>query len=146
MFPSGGIGSMRMCLALALSAVIAIPALAQPPRGGGRGMGGGPLMLLGNKSVQEELKITDEQKTKITEFATKANEGRPRFDPNGDMDEFRKSMRESMKNQTERTDNSSKETLTEERQKRLKQIGIHRPAFCRDLGVWAGRARIPSKP
>src|SRR4030095_2034320 len=114
---------MRMCLALALSAVIAIPALAQPPRGGGRGMGGGgALGLLNNKSVQEELKITDEQKTKITEFTTKANEGGPRFDPNGDMDEFRKSMTEFMKKQTESTEKFSKETLTEEQQKRLKQI------------------------
>lgn len=116
---------MRMCLALAISAVIAIPALAQPPRGGGRGMGGGgALGLLVNKSVQEELKITDEQKTKITEFATKANEGRPRFDPNGDMDEFRKSMQEFTKKQTEATEKFSKETLTEEQQKRLKQVQI----------------------
>src|SRR5262245_39711868 len=126
MFPSGGILSMRIGVAPALSAVIAIPALPQhPPRGGMRGMGGGGmLMLLGNKSVQEELKITDEQKTKITEFATKANEGRPRFDPNGDMDEFRKTMSEFVKKQTEATEKFSKETLTEEQQKRIKQISI----------------------
>lgn len=50
--------------------------LAQPPegkRGGGMrgGMGGqqGGVMLLNNKSVQDELHITDEQKEKIKTFA-----------------------------------------------------------------------------
>src|SRR5437899_591780 len=98
---------MRMCLAIALSAMIVVPALAQPPRGG-RGMGGGgTLMYLTNKSVQEELKVTDEQKTKITEYATKAREEMPKFDPNGDREEFAKAMKAF----GEKTDKFAKETL-----------------------------------
>jgi Spy/CpxP family protein refolding chaperone len=44
--------------------------LAQPP-GGGRGMmfGGGPAQLVNSKTVQKELKVTDEQATKLKEWA-----------------------------------------------------------------------------
>ena len=48
-----------------LIAVVASDSNAQRP-GGGIGFGGGGFGLLLNKGVQEELKITDEQKEKIT--------------------------------------------------------------------------------
>src|SRR5262249_36730829 len=121
MFSSGGIRSMRMCLALALSAVIAIPALAQPPRGGGFGGGGS---LLTNKSVQEELKVTEEQNTKIKEFTDKLRAEAPMRDPNADREEQAKKFQEYRKVSGEKTDKFVKETLTEEQQKRYKQIQI----------------------
>ena len=110
---------MRMCLALALSAVIALPALAQPPRGGGMG-GRGGAMLLTTQSVQEELKLTEEQTTKIKEFGDKARADMPKFDPNGDREEFQKAIKAMM----EKGDKFAKETLTADQSKRLKQITL----------------------
>jgi Spy/CpxP family protein refolding chaperone len=115
---------MRMCLALALSALLAIPAFAQPP-GGGRGMRGGG-SLLTNKSVQEELKITEEQATKIKEFTTEVNKDRPKFDPNGDVDEQRKAGQEFGKKVATATAKFAKETLTPDQQKRYTEISIQR--------------------
>jgi Spy/CpxP family protein refolding chaperone len=57
-----------------LLALLVATAQAQRPGrfGAGGGLGGG--LLLANKSVQEELKITDEQKTKIEEIAKESRE------------------------------------------------------------------------
>jgi hypothetical protein len=64
---------VRTMVAFGLVALLAGPALAQ---GQGRGfgmMGGGGLsMLIGNASVQTELKLDDQQKEKAKEFATTA--------------------------------------------------------------------------
>ncbi len=57
----------RMALACGVVALMAAPALAQQGRGG-RGFGGGAA-LLSNKSVQKELKATDEQAEKLNTFA-----------------------------------------------------------------------------
>ena len=54
----------RMTLALGAVALLSSSALAQ----GGRGMGGGA-QLLTNKSVQDELKVTEDQTSKLTTFA-----------------------------------------------------------------------------
>ena len=58
----------RASLTLALLAFVASPAMAQrqPPRGGG-GFGG--FALYTNKSVQEHLKVTDDQKKKLAQLA-----------------------------------------------------------------------------
>jgi hypothetical protein len=61
-------------LGLGLAALIASPALAQ---GQGRGMGGG--FLLGNPSVQKELKLDDAQKEKATKLAAEMREKRQGF-------------------------------------------------------------------
>ena len=82
------------------------------------GQGGGTLFLIQNKSVQEELKITEEQKTKIKEFVEK--NPAPKRDPNADREE----RAAAMKKLAEATDKFAKETLTEEQQKRVKQIGL----------------------
>ncbi len=67
---------MRLCkvfLALGVVALISTPALAQ--RGGGGGRGGANLATLAqNKSVQEELKVKDDQATKIKDAMAKVNE------------------------------------------------------------------------
>src|SRR5207249_1628746 len=66
--------AMRLCklvLAVGILALLSTPALAQ--RGGGRGglgLGG----LIGNKSVQEELKLDKETVTKAQDALKKVNE------------------------------------------------------------------------
>jgi Spy/CpxP family protein refolding chaperone len=64
----------KMVLACGLVGLLVAPAQAQRPGGGrGLGMGGGPgggLMLLTNKSVQEELKVDSAQAEKLNTLAT----------------------------------------------------------------------------
>jgi Spy/CpxP family protein refolding chaperone len=66
----------KSLLALALAALMTAPAHAQQRRGGGGGGFGrvGVSMLLSNAGVQEELKLDDEQKSKIREIADEARE------------------------------------------------------------------------
>src|SRR5262245_55925907 len=112
---------MRMCLALALSAVIAVPALAQPPGGRGMmGMMGG--VALTNASVQTELKLTDEQKTKIKEFSEKnlREMGEAMRGAAGD----REKMQEIFTKMRESSEKFNKETLTADQAKRLKEITL----------------------
>ena len=113
-------------LAVTAATLLAGPALAQPP-GGGRGgmqMGrGGVAMLIGNASVQEELKLTDEQKTKIKDFAAKQREamaGLRDLSP----EERREKMQEMNKTNTEAAEKLVKEHLTADQAKRFKQIVI----------------------
>jgi len=63
---------IRTLLGLALVALIAGPAAAQGR--GGFGRGGNPAQLLGNASVQQELKLDDKQLEKAKELAEKARE------------------------------------------------------------------------
>src|SRR5579872_5378719 len=70
---------MRRFLGLALAALVVCvmagnEAMAQGGRGGrggfgGGGFGGGVTFLVQNEQVQKELKITDDQKTKLKEIA-----------------------------------------------------------------------------
>jgi hypothetical protein len=59
----------RVCLTLTVAAFLAAPVLAQPGRGGFT-----PTALLLNKSVQEELKLDDDQKKKVEEVNKKVTE------------------------------------------------------------------------
>jgi Spy/CpxP family protein refolding chaperone len=106
--------------ALALVAAVASPALAQPP-GGGRGFGGGMsgMMLLGQKSVQEDLKLSDDQIKKVQEYNQKALAG------------FRDLQGLSQEERTKKLEDSRKEgekfladTLKPEQAKRLKEISF----------------------
>jgi hypothetical protein len=64
----------RLVLALGVVALLTTPALAQRGRGMG-GRGGADLGTLAqNKSVQEELKVSEDQTKKITEALTKLRE------------------------------------------------------------------------
>jgi Spy/CpxP family protein refolding chaperone len=79
--------SLKTFLALAAFGLLAAPALAQRPGGGGGGRQGGgfggfggfgapqagPTLLL-NKSVQDELKLTDDVKAKLTKISEKQRE------------------------------------------------------------------------
>jgi Spy/CpxP family protein refolding chaperone len=95
----------------------------QPPGGGfgGRGMmGGGGAMLLANESVQKELKITDDQKTKIKDFSTTQREKMGELFRSGGGD--REKMQEAMKELTQKSEAFVKDTLNADQQKRFKQI------------------------
>src|SRR5689334_4166360 len=73
--PFGGVFRMRTLTSLVLVAALAVPVFAQQRQRGGGGFGGGMFgggtALLNNEDVQKDLKITDEQKTKIKEFNDK---------------------------------------------------------------------------
>jgi Spy/CpxP family protein refolding chaperone len=59
----------KALLAVGVVAMLAAPASAQQGRGFGGGFGGGGAMLLTNKGVQKELKVTDEQASKLETLA-----------------------------------------------------------------------------
>ncbi|HEY2838992.1 MAG TPA: hypothetical protein VGJ26_07580, partial [Pirellulales bacterium] len=116
--------STRMTLlAFAAAALLASPAFAQPPGGGRGGMqmrgGGGIGMLLGNASVQEELKLDDKQKEKIKEFTAKQREAQQGL-RDLDQEERRAKMQELNKH----AESFAKEVLTPEQNKRIQQIVI----------------------
>lgn len=113
-------------LAVSAATLLAIPAFAQPPGGGGRGgmmqMGRmGAAQLIGNPGVQEELKFDDKLKEKVKEFVAKSREamaGLRDLSPEERMEK----MQEVMKTQTEAAEKFVKEHLSADQAKRLKQI------------------------
>src|SRR5438132_10629642 len=68
----------KILLVLGLTALLTGPALAQGQRKGGFGRGGfgggGPAQLVRNKSVQQELKLTDDQVKKAETAAKEVND------------------------------------------------------------------------
>jgi len=65
---------VRNMVGLGLVALLASPALAQGQGRGGFGMGGGLAGLIGNTSVQKELKLDEKQTEKAKEYAASARE------------------------------------------------------------------------
>lgn len=59
----------KTVLAFGLVGLLAAPAMAQRPGGGFGGFGGGNALLVSNKGVQQELKVTDEQAEKLNALA-----------------------------------------------------------------------------
>jgi Spy/CpxP family protein refolding chaperone len=119
----------KTCLTLALIAVLASPALAQRrrPGGGQPGRGGpgfgGPGFLLANKSVQEELKITDDQKKKIEEVNKKVDDAIQ--EKTKDIEDRRERFQKGFEIRREMADQTTKElmgVLKDEQKKRLEQI------------------------
>ncbi len=117
---------MRTFCALVLTAALAVPALAQPPGGGrgrgmGGGMGGGPAMLLRSEDVQKDIKLTDEQKEKLKTFQTKVQEDMQAM-RGPDVDQEKR--QELGKKIADDTAKFLKEALTDEQNKRLKEISL----------------------
>lgn len=111
---------MQITLAAAVVAMAVGPALAQQQRGRGfGGFGGGTLFLLTQKSVQEELKLSDEQVKKATELQEKQREA---FQGLRDLsqEERRTKMQEMTKTQNE----AIAKLLKPEQLKRAKQIAL----------------------
>jgi Spy/CpxP family protein refolding chaperone len=111
---------------LGLVALLAGPALAQGGRGGFGMMGGGGVSgLIGNESVQKELKLDDTQVTKVKEIAEKNREKRTaaREENQGlDQEERMKKQLELTKELNESTLKAVAEFFKPEQVTRLKQI------------------------
>ncbi|HEV3445526.1 MAG TPA: hypothetical protein VG099_12840 [Gemmataceae bacterium] len=120
----------KVLLVLGVAALLAGPALAQGQRkGGGRGgMGmGGPGMLLGNKGVQKELKMTDDQAKKATDaLRTVFEKHQDEFAGLQDLqgDEQREKRQEIMKKVNEEQTKAISEILSADQVKRLNQIEL----------------------
>jgi Spy/CpxP family protein refolding chaperone len=93
-------------------------------RGFGGGMGGGVTiaMLLGNEGVQKELKLTDEQKSKVKEFSDAQRAKMAELRPQGGEQPDVEKIRAAMKTASEAGDKFVKETLNADQQKRVVQI------------------------
>ena len=89
--------------------------------GGGPGFGGGTLSLLGQESVQKELKLSDEQIKKVKELAEKQGGGRPDFQGLS-REEITKKMAERRKAQ----DEAVAKILDAKQLKRTKQLTLQR--------------------
>jgi hypothetical protein len=129
----------KWVVVVGLAALMAGPAMAQEQkqgrRGGGQGKGGGQgrggfgggfggFFLLANPGVQEELKVTDDQKTKITEFTTKEREEMmARFQGGGDRP-TPEQMAENNKKRDESRAKFAKETLKPDQLKRYNGIRL----------------------
>jgi Spy/CpxP family protein refolding chaperone len=122
-------------LAVAVVALLVSPVLAQQRQGGGRqggrggfgGFGGfapqGSMLLL-NKGVQDELKLTDEQKAQLTKIQDKQREAFQKLrDTRGDREKAQKIMQEAREEATKAAD-KVKDGLKPEQVKRLKQIQV----------------------
>jgi Spy/CpxP family protein refolding chaperone len=115
---------MRTVLSLGMVALIAAPAAAQG-RGFGFGRGGSYAGLLGNASVQKELKLDDQQVEKAKELSEKAGaEMREKFqDLQGlEGEERRTKMMEINRESNASTIKAAGEFLKPEQIARLKQI------------------------
>ncbi len=118
---------MRTLMAMVLTAAMVAPVYAQRQRGqGGRGGGFGMqqagIGLLRSEDVQKDLKLTDEQKTKVKDFQTKQQAAMRELFSGGERPD-REKMQEIMKKNQEESQQFLKDTLTADQNKRLKQIG-----------------------
>jgi hypothetical protein len=113
-------------------ALLAGPAAAQQGRGFGMFGGGGGLgMLIGNASVQKELKLDDQQVEKAKELAQKNRDKMQdvRQQLQGlEQDERRTKMQEIMKEMNESTTKALGEFLKPDQITRLKQISYQQRA------------------
>jgi hypothetical protein len=125
----------RWTVAVGVVTLLAGSALAQPPGGPGGGRGGfgrggfgGPGALLQNKSVQQELKLTDDQITKVKEVTdeirSKHQEDFTKLRDISDQTERREKGAELMKTVGEETNKALAGVLKPEQEKRLKQIRL----------------------
>src|SRR5258708_1597652 len=117
---------MRTLVSLAAMAILAVPALAQPRPCGGFG---GPLFLLTHKSVQEQLKISDDQKKKGEDASKKLTEMRQEKMKDAgitfqNIREKREEMEKITKALSAETDKVLPTLLDEKQTKRFKQIRL----------------------
>src|SRR5262245_32042176 len=117
----------KILMTAALAALLAVPALAQFP---GFGRMGGPEMLLGNKSVQTELKMTDKQKDALKAAQEKMQADFKKAREDMDFEGFRTAMENYGK-----ALKKIKDGLSKDQAKRLNQIEVQNAgldAFDRD--------------
>jgi Spy/CpxP family protein refolding chaperone len=107
---------MQLALAAGVLGLVGSPALAQGPRGGFRAS---PLMLLGQKSVQEELKLSADQTQKIQAALEKQMESFQGLRDLGEEERGKKIQEMAKENEKFVADN-----LKPEQAKRLHQIAL----------------------
>ncbi len=119
----------KAALGVAVVALAASVSLAQqPPRPGGGGFGGmgmdGPMLLL-NKSVQDELKLTDDQKADLKKIGDKRDEAARKAmqDAGGDFSKIQEVMKPIMEDATKALAKPV-ESLKPDQAKRFKQIQV----------------------
>jgi Spy/CpxP family protein refolding chaperone len=115
----------KMVLALGVVALMAAPARAQ--QGRGFGMFGGGAALLTNKGVQKELKVTDEQASKLDTFAQEMRDKqREQFEKFRDIpkDERREKMQEMTRTMNAELLKGLGNILHPEQVKRFEQIQL----------------------
>lgn len=111
----------KLALAFGMVALMAAPALAQGRGGFGGGMGGG--MLLTNKGVQAEIKVTEEQASKLTTFAEEFR-AKQREAFQGFQDMSQEERQAKMKEMTESMNKGLAEILKPEQLKRFHEIQL----------------------
>jgi hypothetical protein len=127
--------AIRCAVAALLAAgIVTVVGAQQPFRPGGGGGGGQDLntLVLSNKGLQEELKVTDAQKEKFKAQADKGAEffksiGDKFKDAKGDKDKFKEIGEEMQKEGAKLAEETKKlldEQLTADQKKRLKQISV----------------------
>lgn len=117
----------KMALAIGLAASLSSVAQAQGPGGRMGGMMGGGINLLSNKSVQKELKMTDEQIEKADKAVTEMRE--KMMAKMGDLRDLepaerQEKMQSVMKEMGTESKKITDELLKPEQAKRLDQISL----------------------
>lgn len=131
---------LRMALSAALAIGIAATASAQRPGGGAGGFGGGfgggsaYSLVATNKALQDELKVTDEQKKKVEEALKPINDKRREAFSGGGFgqnatEEQRKEMAEKMAKLSEETKKAVEGALDDKQKTRLSEINYQVMGF-----------------
>lgn len=124
--------SRFLAVALFVAGAVLVVEAQQPRRGGGFGFRSDPTTLVvSNKALQEELRLTDAQKEKFKAVADKqAEQMKKAFaafkDADGDQDKLKDIRAENQKEQEKINEEIKKtvdDTLTADQKKRLQQIG-----------------------
>jgi Spy/CpxP family protein refolding chaperone len=106
--------------AAGLALVLVVPLVfAQGRQRPGAGMGGGSLFLLTQKSVQDELKLTEEQVKKVAALEEKQRESAKGF-----KDLSKEERKTKMEERAKESKKAVDEVLKPEQVKRLKQISL----------------------
>jgi hypothetical protein len=114
-------------LSLGLATLLSTTAAAQGPRGGGMGMRMGLGMLIGNESVQKELKLDEAQTSKAKELAEESMaKMRENFESVRDLEgpERMQKMQELNRELNASVEKSAEAFLKPEQLKRLSQIEL----------------------
>lgn len=146
---------MKLMFSVAIVAALMAGAVAQPGQGrggfGGRGgmmMGGGfqnDAVLLMRSDVQADLKLTDDQKTRLDQMQERLRQQMMERFQSGGRQGDREAMQAEFRRMQEEATKQVNAILTADQQKRLRQIGIQmagaravmREDVAKELGITA---------
>lgn len=139
--------AIQKLLFITFALALTVSAMAQGRRGFGGGFG--PATVINRDEVKEELKLTDEQKTKLSDLNDSSQSKRREvfqslgIDFRNMSDDDRKKMQDAMQKLNSDTLTEIKAILTADQYKRLREISIQAegasaiadPEFQKDLNV-----------